>query len=289
MTNNTVTIIEVGPRDGLQNIAQFIPTEVKIQFIQALAASGLKVIEATSFVSPKWVPQLADHIEVLEALDLNDGIRYPVLVPNTQGLEAALKAGAKDIAVFTSASEAFSEKNTNCSIQTSLERIARIMTKAKANKLRTRAYLSCVLGCPYQETVTFNKVTQITQQLFDLGVDEVSLGDTIGTGTPVTTEKLLNQVLAVNPVEKIAMHLHDTYHNAIANLTVALDQGIRRIDSSAGGLGGCPYAPGASGNVATEKVLELLTETDYVCNVDKNKILAAAAIIHNYLKLQSKF
>lgn len=284
MPSKTVTIIEVGPRDGLQNEPTFIPTEVKLDFIRELSTSGLQTIEATAFVSPQWVPQMTDHKTILDTLPLNTSIRYPVLVPNQRGLENAIQCGVKDIAVFTAASNTFSEKNTHCNIEASLSRIDDIMTTAHSHNIRVRAYISCVLGCPYEGDIIPSDVCSVARHLNDLGITEISLGDTIGNGTPASTERLLDTILKNVSADHIAVHFHDTQGRAIDNIQVALDAGIRTIDSSAGGLGGCPYAPGAAGNVATEDVINLLDSLGYQHGINQRIIQSAAKKIHVYIQ-----
>lgn len=279
MPSKTVTIVEVGPRDGLQNEQRFIPTELKLQFIHDLAASGLTTIEATAFVSPQWVPQMADHEAILRSLPLDKGIRYPVLVPNLRGFENALACGVKDIAVFTAASNTFSEKNTHCSIETGLSRIKGIVTAAADHGIRVRGYISCVLGCPYEGEIKPQQVTTVVQQLMNLGIEEISLGDTIGIGTSESTAACLAALLPEVPSECLAVHFHDTHGRAIDNIEVALDAGIRIVDSSAGGLGGCPYAPGAAGNVSTERVIDLLDQKNYHHGLNRQQIQAASQAI----------
>ena len=278
-----IQIVEVGPRDGLQNETVFIPTKIKLQFIEALAASGLSAIEATSFVSPKWVPQMQDHTEIMQALNLSAPIRYPVLIPNLRGLESALNCGVKDIAVFTSASESFSQHNTNCSIAQSLATIVEIISVAKAEKLNIRAYLSCTLGCPYEKQIAVSNVANITHQLYQMGIAQIALSDTIGIGTKESTDNMIQHVLTKVPAESLAVHFHDTQHRALENIAVALNHGITTIDSAAGGLGGCPYAPGASGNVSTESVIDFLHQQGLQCDVDKNKIRDAHSIIKTFI------
>lgn len=253
-----VTMVEVGPRDGLQNEKQNVATAIKVELIQRLSACGLPVVEATSFVSPKWVPQLADAAEVLEQIDLEGATRHPVLVPNEKGLERAIQAGAREIAVFAAASESFSQKNTNCSIAESLERIRPVVEKALANNMSVRGYVSCVLGCPYEGEIEPEAVMLVSVALDELGCYEISLGDTIGTGTPSKARKLLELVGAEVPMERLAVHFHDTYGQALANILASLESGVRTVDSSVAGLGGCPYARGATGNVASEDVAYML-------------------------------
>jgi hydroxymethylglutaryl-CoA lyase len=281
-------MVEVGPRDGLQNEAQTIPADVKIDFINRLSATGLPVIEVTSFVSPSWIPQLADNQAVYAGILKNSAVRYPVLVPNSKGLETALALGVKEIAVFTTPSETFCQRNTNCSVAESLQRIQAVMTIAKQHHLRVRGYLSCVLGCPFEGDIKPAAVALLAQQLLQMGCDEISLGDTIGVGTPVKTKAMLAAVLAQVPLEKIAVHFHDTYGQALANIYAALEQGVSIIDSSVSGLGGCPYAKGATGNVASEDVLYMLNGMGIETGVDLPKLAAAGRFISDYLKRASQ-
>ena len=253
-----VTLVEVGPRDGLQNEQLKLDASTKIELIERLASCGIPVVEAGSFVSPKWVPQMADSEAVLIGLKPIEGTRYPVLVPNMAGFERAIDAGAKEIAVFTAASESFSQRNTNCSINESLARLQPVIERAKARGIRVRGYVSCVLGCPYEGEINSNSVTDVCARMMDMAVDEVSLGDTIGVGTPALANALVRAVSDIVPVEHLAVHFHDTYGQALANILACLDAGIRIIDSSVAGLGGCPYANGATGNVATEDVVYML-------------------------------
>jgi len=256
--NDFVTIVEVGPRDGLQNEKQILPAATKIELINRLANCGVPVIEAGSFVSPKWVPQMADTESVLTGLTPLPGTRYPVLVPNLTGFERAIQSGAKEIAVFTAASESFTRHNINCSIAESITRLEPVAEQAKASGIRVRGYVSCVLGCPYEGEIERTAVTAVCNQLMRLGCDEISLGDTIGVGTPAAANTLIKTVSTVVPIEQLAVHFHDTYGQALANILACLDAGIRIIDSSVSGLGGCPYAKGASGNVASEDVVYML-------------------------------
>ena len=253
-----VKIVEVGPRDGLQNEKQFVPAATKIELIGQLAEAGLPVVEATSFVSPKWVPQMADASEVLAGLQRKPGVSYPVLVPNLQGLERALAAGVEEIAVFTAASDAFNRKNINASIEESLERIRPVVTQALEKKLRVRAYVSTVLGCPYQGEVALSEVVRVTQTLVEMGCYEISLGDTIGVGTPRKARAMLRACADAVGMSKLAVHFHDTRGQALANILACLEEGVRVADASVSGLGGCPYANGASGNVATEDLIYML-------------------------------
>ncbi len=258
MLPTQVTIVEVGPRDGLQNEPTLLTAAQKIQLIRDLAQAGLRIIEAGSFVSPKWVPQMANSGEVLRALSKTGSQRYPVLVPNLRGLEEAIEAGCQDIAVFAAASETFSQKNINCSIADSLERYEGVIKEALAAKLRVRGYVSCVLGCPFEGEIALSAVARVASALYRMGCYEVSLGDTIGVGTPEKAKLMVSTVAEKVPLEHLAVHFHDTYGQALANIYACLSLGISTIDSSIGGLGGCPYAPGASGNVATEDVVYLL-------------------------------
>lgn len=285
-----VTLFEVGPRDGLQNEQAFVDTQNKITFIHLLNHTGLKNIEVTSFVSPEYIPQLADNEELFKSIEKIPAINYWALVPNVIGMQNALGAGVKAVAVFTAASETFNQRNINCSIDESLERIANIMTLAKANQIRVRAYISCVLGCPYEGGISPLKVADLTKRLLDLGADEISLGDTIGVGTPRQTQLVLDAVLKVIATKRLAMHFHDTYGQAIANIYTSLGYGVHNFDSSVAGLGGCPYALGATGNVATEDVLYLLHGLGIQTGVDIYKIVTSGDIICKLLgkKNQSK-
>ncbi len=254
----SVTLVEVGPRDGLQNEPQTVPTEVKVALIDRLSATGLTVIEATSFVSPKWVPQLADAADVMAGIARKQGIRYPVLIPNMKGFEAAVTAGADEVAVFGAASESFSRKNVNCSIAESLDRFRPVCEAAAARGVRVRGYVSCVLGCPYEGEIAPAAAARVARALFGMGCAEISLGDTIGVGTPRSARAMVEAVAADVPIERLAVHFHDTYGQALANLLAVLELEVRVIDGSVAGLGGCPYAAGASGNVATEDVAYML-------------------------------
>lgn len=274
-----VRIVEVGPRDGLQNEKQIVSTETKIALIRMLADAGLKTIEATAFVSPRWVPQMADHTEVLRALPRHQGVSYPVLVPNMQGFEAALAAGATEIAVFAAASETFSQKNINCSIAESLERFAPVFAAARAAGVRVRGYVSCVLGCPYEGVVEPARVADVAEKLFAAGCYEVSLGDTIGVGTPNRTKEVFARVADCVPIASLAGHFHDTYGQALANIYAAMELGMRVFDASVSGLGGCPYAPGAAGNVATEDLVYMLDGMSVETGVDLDRLIAAGAFI----------
>lgn len=283
-----VKIVEVSPRDGLQNEHTIVPTPIKIEFINQLSHTGLSVIEVTSFVSPKWIPQLADHQEVFVGINKVNTISYPVLVPNEKGFNAALAAGVKEIAVFTSPSEQFCEHNTHCSVSESLERIKTITTLAAQENIKVRGYISCVLGCPFEGEMSPQKVSALAKQLIQLGCYEISLGDTIGVGTPLKTKQLLSVVSQQIPIEKIAVHFHDTYGQALANIYVALEQGVHVVDSSVAGLGGCPYAKGASGNVATEDVLYLLHGLGIETGVALDKLINAGLFITRYLNCETR-
>jgi hydroxymethylglutaryl-CoA lyase len=255
---NAVRIVEVGPRDGLQNEPREVPTAVKLELIERLADAGLRSVEATAFVSPKWVPQMADHTEVLERIRRKPGVSYPVLTPNLKGFEAARAAGATEVAIFGAASEAFSRKNINCSIAESLERFRPLVLEAKRHGIKVRGYVSCVLGCPYEGEVAPQRVAEVAGALYEMGCYEVSLGDTIGTGTPSKAKEMIAACARRVPAERLAGHYHDTYGQALANIYASLELGVRTFDASVAGLGGCPYAAGASGNVATEDVVYLL-------------------------------
>jgi isopropylmalate/homocitrate/citramalate synthase len=275
----SVRIVEVGPRDGLQNEKQVVSTETKIEFIRRLADTGLKTIEATAFVSPKWVPQMADHAELLRALPHGRGVSYPVLVPNLRGFEAAVVAGAREVAVFAAASETFSQRNINCSIAESLQRFAPVFAASATANIRVRGYVSCALGCPYEGEVKPDKVADVAGALFDSGCYEISLGDTIGVGTPNRTVALIERVAERVPINKLAGHFHDTYGQALANIHAALATGVRVFDASVSGLGGCPYAPGAAGNVPTEDLLYMLNGMETETGVDLDRLIAAGAFI----------
>ena len=283
-----VRIVEVGPRDGLQNEPQSVSTETKIEFIGLLADAGLKTIEATAFVSPKWVPQMADHAEVMLALPRREGVTYPVLVPNLRGFEAAVAARATEVAVFAAASETFSQRNINCSIAGSLERFAPVFDAARAAAVRVRGYVSCVLGCPYEGAVDPARVADVAGRLFEAGCYEISLGDTIGVGTPNRTKTMIAAVAERVPVEHLAGHFHDTYAQALANVYAAMECGVRVFDASVSGLGGCPYAPGAAGNVATEDLVYMLNGMDVEAGVDMDGLIAAGAFICEKLGRQTQ-
>ena len=278
-----VRLIEVGPRDGLQNEAQPISVADKVQLVDALSAAGLGYIEVGSFVSPKWVPQMAGSAEVFAQIQRKPGVTYGALAPNLRGFEDALAAGVKEVAVFAAASEAFSQRNINCSISESLERFAPIMAAAQQHGVSVRGYVSCVLGCPYEGEIAAEQVATVARELYAMGCYEVSLGDTIGTGTAGATRRLFEVVGAQVPRDKLAGHFHDTYGQAIANVYAALLEGIQVFDSSIAGLGGCPYAKGASGNVATEDVLYLLNGLDIHTGVDLDALILAGRQISQVL------
>jgi hydroxymethylglutaryl-CoA lyase len=268
-----VRIVEVGPRDGLQNEKREVPTTVKLELIERLAGAGLPAVEATAFVSPKWIPQMADHAEVLEGIRRKPGVSYPVLTPNLKGFQAALAAGATEVAIFGAASEAFSKKNINCSIAESLERFRPVADAARAAGVKLRGYISCVLGCPYEGEVPARKVAEVAGALHDMGCYEVSLGDTIGVGTPGKTQRMIEAVAQRVPIAQLAGHYHDTYGQALANIYASLELGVATFDASVAGLGGCPYAKGASGNVATEDVVYLLHGLGIRTGIDLDKVV----------------
>ncbi|KAK6942147.1 Pyruvate carboxyltransferase [Dillenia turbinata] len=307
----SVKIVEVGPRDGLQNEKDIVPTTIKVELIKMLVASGLPVVEATSFVSPKWVPQLADAKDVLEALQNVDSARLPVLTPNLKGFEAAIAAGAKEVAIFASASESFSKANINCSIEDSLARYRDVVLAAQKLSVPVRGYISCVVGCPVEGAIPPSQVAHVAKELYAMGCSEISLGDTIGVGTPGvilphaillaelilyclmipvfggSVIPMLEAVTDVVPVEKLAVHFHDTYGQALSNILASLQMGISIVDSSVSGLGGCPYAKGASGNVATEDVVYMLNGLGVSTGVDLVKLMLAGDFICKFLGRQS--
>ena len=276
---SSVRIVDVGPRDGLQNEPKEVPAAVKIELIERLADAGLPAVEATAFVSPKWVPQMADHTEVLERVRRKPGVDYPVLAPNLKGFESARAAGATEVAVFAAASEAFSKKNINCSIAESLDRFRPVTEAAKAANIKVRGYVSCVLGCPYEGEIAPNRVADVAKALYEMGCYEVSLGDTIGTGTPGKTKAMIQACAERVPMEKLAGHYHDTYGQALANIYASLELGVGTFDASIAGLGGCPYAAGASGNVATEDVVYMLNGLGVRTGVDLDKLVEIGAWI----------
>jgi len=279
-----VRLVEVGPRDGLQNEKANVPTDVKVTLIDMLTDAGFAAVEATAFVSPKWVPQMADAADVMARIRRRPDVRYPVLTPNLRGFESALAAGADEVAVFVAASESFSQKNINCSIAESLVRIEPVFAAAAAQGVRVRGYISCVLGCPYEGLVPPKRVAEIAGALWKLGAYEVSLGDTIGTGTPGATQALIDQCAERVPVIALAGHFHDTYGQALTNVYAAMERGVATFDCSVAGLGGCPYAKGATGNVASEDVLYLLDGLGIVTGVDMARLRRAGHFISDFLK-----
>jgi hydroxymethylglutaryl-CoA lyase len=274
-----VKLVDVGPRDGLQNEPGVVPTAVKVELIDRLSEAGLPVIEATSFVSPKWVPQMSDNAQVMAGIKRKPGVSYPVLVPNMKGLEAALAAGVEEVAGFAAATEAFSRRNTNCSIAESFERFSPVCKAALDAGVKVRGYISVVLGCPFEGEVDPIVVAEISERLFQMGCYEVSLGDTIGVGTPGKTRRMIETVTRRTPIEKLGGHFHDTYGQALANILASLEMGMATFDCSVAGLGGCPYAPGATGNVATEDVLYMLDGLNIQTGVDMDKLLQAGQFI----------
>ncbi|MGH7074651.1 MAG: hydroxymethylglutaryl-CoA lyase [Stellaceae bacterium] len=278
-----VRMVEVGPRDGLQNEAETLSAVTRITLVEMLAEAGLKTIEAGSFVSPKWIPQMADTAEVLAGLHRRPGVSYPVLVPNMKGFEAALAARCDEIAVFAAASESFSRRNINCSIAESLERFKPVAAAAMEHGIRVRGYISTVIDCPYEGAIAPSAVAEVALRLFRLGCYEISLGDTIGTGTPGRVRKMIETVAKDVPIDKLAGHYHDTYGQAVANILASLELGVATFDSSVAGLGGCPYAPGAAGNVASEDVLYLLDGLGIETGVDLRKLAAAGRFISSAL------
>lgn len=278
-----VKVVEVGPRDGLQNEPESVSTAQRIELIDRLSDAGLTVIESGSFVSPKWVPKMADTAAVLAGIRRRPGVSYPVLVPNMKGLEAALAADVTEIAVFGAASETFSRKNINCSIAESLDRFAPVCESALANGVRVRGYVSCVLGCPYEGRVEPAAVADVSRRLLDLGCYEISLGDTIGVGTPLLAQAMVDRVAKVVPRDRLAVHFHDTYGQALANILACLERGIAVVDSSVAGLGGCPYAKGATGNVASEDVLYMLEGMGLETGIDLPALASAGRYISDIL------
>lgn len=279
-----VKIVEVGARDGLQNEQELVTIQERIDLINNLSDAGLPVIEAGSFVSPKWVPQMIGTNEVFDEINKKNNVSYPVLVPNMRGFEQAIESNVEEIAIFTAASETFNKKNTNKSIQESLDVFEEIIDEAKANDIRVRGYVSCVVGCPYEGSIDYNKVAEITEKLISMGCYEVSLGDTIGIGTPLIVDDMLKTVMQRIPANKLAVHFHDTYGQALANILIALRAGIATVDSSIGGLGGCPYAPGAGGNVATEDVVYMLQGMGIETGISLPKLVETAWSIFDVLE-----
>jgi isopropylmalate/homocitrate/citramalate synthase len=283
LTVTFAKIVEVGPRDGLQNERVTIPTEVKIAYITALADAGLQVIEAGAFVSPRWVPQMADTAAVYSEIPKDPGVEYPVLVPNMKGLERAIEAGVKSIAIFTAASDTFNKRNINMTIDESFENYAPVAARARAEGLRIRGYVSTSFGCPYEGEVPPEKVLEVSARLLDIGCYEVSVGDTIGVGTPMQVQGVIGMLLQVIPASRLAMHFHDTRGTALANTLAALEMGIATFDASSGGLGGCPYAPGASGNLATEDLVYMLDSMGIETGIDLKRLVKASSIVAPYL------
>jgi len=280
---SSVKIVEVGPRDGLQNEKTLIDADDKLKLIDMLANSGLSYVESGSFVSPKWVPQMATSSEIFDKLNKVSGVTYAALTPNMKGFDAAMAVNVDEVAIFGAASESFSQKNINCSIDESLARFAPIMVAAKDKGIKVRGYVSCVIGCPYEGDIAPQAVASVAKKLLDMGCYEISLGDTIGVGTPASVSAMLDAVLAAVPVEKLAVHFHDTYGQALTNIYTALSKGIRVIDSAVAGLGGCPYAKGASGNVATEDVVYMLNGIGIESGVNFDKLLEAGWFISDKL------
>ena len=279
----SVKIVEVGPRDGLQNEKLQISAEDKIVLIEQLADAGVSYIESGSFVSPKWVPQMATSTDVFNGIKRKENVTYAALTPNMKGFEAALAVNASEVAIFGAASEAFSQKNINCSIEESLQRFEPIMQAAKAANIPVRGYVSCVVGCPYDGFIEPEQVAMVAEKLYNMGCYEVSLGDTIGVGTPASVTKMIQAVSARVPMAKLAVHFHDTYGQALTNIYTALQAGVAVVDSAIAGLGGCPYAKGASGNVATEDVLYMLNGLEIETGIDFDKLLAAGWFISDKL------
>ena len=278
-----VKIVEVGPRDGLQNEASTVPAEIKVQLIEMLADAGLPVVESGAFVSPKWVPQMATSAEVFTQIRRRADVSYPMLVPNLKGLELALAAGVEEVALFAASTETFSQRNTNCSIAESIDRFNAVIDEALAAGVKVRGYISCVLGCPYEGEVSFDTVSMLAQKLLQKGCYEVSLGDTIGVGTAGLATELIEVISRQVPVSQLAAHFHDTYGQALANIHAVMQCGIAVVDSSVAGLGGCPYAKGATGNVATEDVVYMLHGMGIETGVDMDKLLAAGRFISDFL------
>lgn len=282
-----VKIVEVGPRDGLQNEKAIVPAQTKIEFINKLSETGLSVIEVTSFVSPKWIPQMADHTEVMNGIKRHPGVIYQALVPNVKGFQSAINAKVDEIAIFGAASESFSKKNINCSIEDSLKRFDAVLAEAKKTNTPVRGYVSCVLGCPYEGEIDPEKVAWVSKKMLDMGCYEISLGDTIGVGTPGKMKTLISTVSRDVPIQKLAVHCHDTYGQALANIFAALQMGISVVDSSVAGLGGCPYAKGASGNVSTEDVVYLMNGLAIKTDVNIQKLIEAGNFISSALGRQT--
>ena len=280
---NEVSLFEVGARDGLQNEAKLVPTEIKVELINRLARTGLSKVEAGSFVSPKAIPKMADTADVFQRIKRRPGVRYPALTPNKRGFLGAHAAGADEIGVFASATETFSQRNINCSIAESLDRFLPVMEAAREAGLPVRGYVSCVLGCPFEGEVAVEQAAAVARELFQMGCYEISLGDTIGTGTATKTQNLLEACALSVPIEKLAGHYHDTYGQALANILASLEVGVSIFDSSIAGLGGCPYAPGATGNVATEDVVFMLDGMGLETGVDLQQLVDVAWFISDFL------
>ena len=283
MIPSTVTLVDVGPRDGLQNEAQTVSTAHKVELVQRLQDAGLREIEVTSFVSPKWVPQMADNAAVMAALPRRAGVRYSVLTPNRKGLEAALACRPDEIVVFGAASEAFSQRNINCSIAESIERFRPVVTAAQAQGIKVRAAISCALGCPYQGDVTADEVENVVRRMKDIGVDHCGVADTIGVGTPKRVQAAMERALRHFPLGEVSGHFHDTYGQALANVYACLELGVQQFDASVAGLGGCPYAKGATGNVATEDIVFMLDGLGIESGIDLDALVDAGAFISGVL------
>ncbi|XP_026758807.1 hydroxymethylglutaryl-CoA lyase, mitochondrial [Galleria mellonella] len=278
-----IRIYEVGPRDGLQNESKFVPTDIKLELINRLAAAGIKDIESTSFVSPKWIKQMSDSVDVMKNLKRVPGVNYPVPVPNLKGYYIAKECNVEEVAIFPAGSEGFSQKNLNCSVKESLQRFKEVAVQAVRDGLRVRGYVSCVVGCPYDGPISPKVIAKITEELLDMGCYEVSLGDTIGVGTAGSIQRLLREVLQVASPDKLALHFHDTYGQGLSNLLAGLEFGIKTVDSSISGLGGCPYARGASGNLATEDLVYFLYGLGVNTNIDLVQLIETGRYISNFL------
>ncbi|XP_059045980.1 hydroxymethylglutaryl-CoA lyase, mitochondrial [Achroia grisella] len=278
-----IRIYEVGPRDGLQNESKFVPTDIKLELINKLAAAGINNIESASFVSPKWVKQMSDGVDVMKNLNRVSGVNYPVLVPNLKGYEIAKQCNVEEVAIFPAGSEGFSQKNLNCSVQEGLQRFKQVALQAIKDGLRVRGYVSCVVGCPYDGPISPKIIAKITEELLEMGCYEVSLGDTIGVGTAGSVRRLLREVLQVATPDRLALHFHDTYGQGLSNLLAGLEFDIKTVDSSISGLGGCPYARGASGNLATEDLVYFLYGLGINTNIDLVKLIEAGRYISNFL------
>lgn len=288
MSSDFIHVVEVSPRDGLQNIAKTVPTALKKQLIENLQASGLRQIEVTSFVSPKKIPQMSDHVELFASLDKALRKNYIVLIPNQVGMERALGCGVESIAVFAAASQKFSLQNLGCTIEQSLQNYQDVIQLAQHHQISVRGYVSCVLGCPYEGKVSVKKVVEVAKKLFYAGCSQISLGDTIGVGTPTQAREMILAVAEEVPVQNLALHFHDTYGQALANIVAGLECGVTTVDSSVAGLGGCPYAPGASGNVATEEVIYLLHGMGYQTGVNLDKLIKAGQTICQALQIENR-